>query len=284
MRDFSRQSFLGRDSEAIIALAKIGIVGLSGGGSHAVQQTAHVGFMNYAVIDPQPIEDSNLNRVVGATKQDVDNQEFKARIAERVIKGINTEATVDVVCGTWQDNSLFLRDCVVIFGCLDSFSEREQLERFCRRFLIPYIDIGMEVFETDTGFHISGQVVLSSPGWACLRCMAIVTEENLKREAEVYGAAGPRPQVVWPNGVLASTAVGLLMQLVTPWHRHSTGFSYLEYNGNSGTVHPSPRAEYAVHVKCPHFKINEVGDPMFNLDDRRPHPTRPRNPTKSSVT
>ena len=36
-----------------------------------------------------------------------------------------------------------------------------------------------------------------------MRCMAIVTEEYLKEEAGRYGDAGPRPQVVWPNGVLA---------------------------------------------------------------------------------
>src|ERR1700730_12183464 len=38
-----------------------------------------------------------------------------------------------------------LRRCDVIFGCVDSYRERDELERFMRRFLIPYIDIGMDV-------------------------------------------------------------------------------------------------------------------------------------------
>ena len=44
--------------------------------------------------------------------------------------------------------------------------------------------------------------------------MEIITEEKLKEEAAKYGAAGPDAQVIWPNGVLASTAVGLFVQLV----------------------------------------------------------------------
>jgi hypothetical protein len=47
-------------------------------------------------------------------------------------------------------------------------------------------------------------------------------------EAEKYGAAGSRPQVVWPNGVLASTAVGLAVQLLTPWHPKPPAFTFLE--------------------------------------------------------
>lgn len=35
---------------------------------------------------------------------------------------------------------------------------------------------------------------------------------RLELEAQTYHAAGARPQVVWPNGVLASTAVGLVIQ------------------------------------------------------------------------
>lgn len=54
-------------------------------------------------------------------------------------------------------------------------------------------------------------------GGPCLRCLGIVTEETLDEEGRNYGAAGGKPQVVWPNGLLASTAVGLFMPLVTPW-------------------------------------------------------------------
>ena len=75
-----------------------------------------------------------------------------------------------------------------------------------------YIDIGMDVHGEKPPV-IGGQVVLSSPGRLCMRCMGLLTEAKLAEEAARYGKAGSRPQVVWPNGVLASTAVGLGVEL-----------------------------------------------------------------------
>src|SRR6266849_8531402 len=50
-----------------------------------------------------------------------------------------------------------------------------------------------------------GQVIMSSPDGPCMRCMGFLTGEKLAAEAALYGNAGARPQVVWHNGVLAST-------------------------------------------------------------------------------
>ena len=44
---YSRQSFLGPGSEARIARCTVGVAGLGGGGSHIVQQLAHIGFKRY---------------------------------------------------------------------------------------------------------------------------------------------------------------------------------------------------------------------------------------------
>jgi len=65
----------------------------------------------------------------------------------------------------------------------------------------------------DGRFLISGQVILSLPDGPCLRCCHLITNERLQREAERYGAAGHRPQVVWPLAVLASTAVAHTLRL-----------------------------------------------------------------------
>jgi hypothetical protein len=138
--------------------------------------------------------------------------------------------------------------------------------RFARRYLIPYIDIGMDVHDlSKDGFLISGQVILSTPGSPCLRCCGLITDERLKEEAEKYGAAGSRPQVVWPNGVLASTAVGLAVQLLTPWHPNPPAFTFLEYDGNRGTVSVSAHVEALKGHICPHHPPDETGDPFFDI-------------------
>ena len=137
--------------------------------------------------------------------------------------------------------------------------------------MIPYIDIGMDVLPiVEHEFLISGQVILSMPGGPCLRCCNFINEESLAREAERYGAAGPQPQVVWPNGVLASTAVGIAIEMLTPWHRERRSFLYLEYDGNRKTLSPSHWIEALQSRCCPHYPDGEVGDPSFDLRSASP--------------
>jgi len=266
MSRFTRQSFLGVGSEALLAKTIVGIVGLGGGGSHVAQQLAHLGVGRYVVVDPKKIDKTNLNRLVGATAQDVALGTPKVDIASRTIKGIHPEAAVDKYQSDWQEAIEALKGCDVIIGGLDSVRAKAELDAFARRFLIPYIDMGMDVFPTEAGeFLIAGQVALSSPGAPCLRCFGIVTEAGLVAEARNYGAAGGQPQVVWPNGVLASTAVGLLIQLVTPWHRSSAGSAFLRYDGNRNTMTVAERFEHVLARGCTHFPPKERGDPTFDI-------------------
>ena len=122
----------------------------------------------------------------------------------------------------------------------------------------------MDVHPLESQFAISGQVILSMPGELCMKCMGFLREDLLAREAENYGAAGSRPQVIWPNGVLASFAVGIFVQLITPWHKKHGRLWYLEYDGNSQTVATSNRLEHLKGVTCTHFSsLEDLGDPFW---------------------
>ena len=83
--NLSRQSFLGKGSGHVLTASRVGIVGLGGGGSHIAQQLAHVGIGNFVLIDFDHIEDSNLNRLVGATARDVKNGKAKVEILSKLI-------------------------------------------------------------------------------------------------------------------------------------------------------------------------------------------------------
>ena len=264
--NLQRQSFLGADSEIVFGRSHAALVGLGGGGSHIAQQLAHIGLGSFRLIDPDFIEDTNLNRLVGGTMEDVRLGTPKVNIAERVIKGVNPIAEVAKHMADWTEVTAELRDADVIFSCVDSIGCRNELEAFARRFLIPFIDIGMDVHESSGEFSISGQVVLSLPGKPCMRCMGLVTDEALAEEAARYGAAGGRPQVVWPNGTLASTAVGLFMRLVTPWETRKATPLLLEYDGDLQTVAPSNKLAY-LPAHCKHFDpLHDLGDPFWTPD------------------
>jgi molybdopterin-synthase adenylyltransferase len=261
---FSRQSFLGEGAEPIIRRARIGLAGLGGGGSHIVQQLAHIGFQNYVLYDGDEIEDSNLNRLVGGTADDVLASARKIDIAERTIRRLWPRANVQTFPYHWQEGPEPIRCCDVVFGSVDGFQERAELEACTRRYLVPLIDIGMDVHPPQSGEppRMAGQVLLSMPGGPCMRCVRFLTDEALSREAARYGAAGSRPQVVWPNGVLASTAVGIAVDLLTDWTRSLRSAVYMSYDGNRGEVTPHPLLKYA-KAPCPHYPPDAIGDPVF---------------------
>jgi molybdopterin-synthase adenylyltransferase len=262
----------------------VGLVGLGGGGSHEAQQLAHVGVGSFVLVDGDIFSDTNLNRVVGAKREDIQRKTLKVDIAERVIKGINPDAHVTKYSKPWQEVADALKECDVIFSAVDSVRSKDELEGFCRRFLIPLIDQGMDVHhieETDE-YLVAGQVVLSSPGTPCLRCFGIVTEEALAEEARKYGDAGSMPQVVWPNGVLASTAVGLFMQFVTPWFKNPTDSAYLEYDANRNTMMVSERFRRKAGKPCPHHHPLDLGDPTFDIRKVQ-NPARPHHQPRQAV-
>ncbi len=259
---FDRQSFLGRDAAHIFESCAVAIVGLGGGGSHIAQQIAHVGVRRLRLFDQDVAELSNLNRLIGASLADTEKSTLKVKIAERGVLAINPEAEVETHAGVWQSNALALRDADVIFSCVDSYVARQDLEATARRYLIPVIDIGMDVFLTEGRPHIAGQVILSLPNGPCMKCLGFLTEENLRREADQYGAGGGRPQVVWTNGLLASAAVGIFADLVTGWNGLSERGEYLHFDGNSNLLWRSPRLEHAPE-RCVHFPPEAVGEPVF---------------------
>lgn len=259
---FSRQSFLGPDAARILRDCTVAVVGLGGGGSHVVQQSAYAGIGGFLLFDDDKVESSNLNRLVGAGAEDARSGTAKTTVAERVIRSVNPEAVVQSHACRWQSAAESIREADVIVGCLDTYAARQDLEVTARRFLIPLLDIGMDVFLVENKPCVAGQVILTLPSGPCLKCLGFLNEENLRREAEQYGAAGGRPQVVWTNGVLASVAVGLLVDLLTGWNGLNARGEYLHFDGNTNRIWRSPRLEHAPN-SCPHFTEDDVGDPVF---------------------
>lgn len=260
---WARQSYLGLHAQRFISNVRVGIVGLGGGGSHIAQLLAFAGFVDYVLPDHDVVTITNLNRTVTAEAVDVESEVLKAEAAARFIRRVLPRATVQILPSRWQDHAEALRSCDVIVSCVDRFTERDQLEVFARRFLIPMIDLGMDVFPAIGGEppRVVGQVFVSAPDGPCLRCAGIVTEQLLAREAEDYGAAGPAPQVVWSNGMLANAAVGVLVEIVTRWSARR-GPWFLSYDGNAVSMQPHPRLPY-LPSSCQHFAASNVGLPRL---------------------
>ena len=259
---FDRQSFLGPESDRTFACLRVGIVGLGGGGSHMAQQLAHLGIKRFVLCDHDRISETNLNRTVSATERDVKLKKKKTAIAERTIRSLHDDADV-VKVERWETGAENLMQCDIIVGCVDTFGGRRDLEAFCRRHLIPYVDVGMDVQQLgDQQYEIIGQVILSMPGKACMHCMNFLTDEVLAEEARGYGAAGGKPQVVWSNGVLCSAAVGIIADLATGWSHSGRDSIYLNFRGSNLSISDDPRLQY-LSGPCPHYPLIEAGDPTW---------------------
>lgn len=258
-----RQGFLGENSPFIFENARVCVIGYGGGGSHIGQQLAHIGIKHATVYDGDSIEETNMNRLIGAWFSDVKKKLFKTDIAKRTIKKILPGAVIRTVKTRWQEEPEYLQESDIVIAGVDSLADREQLEAECRRYLIPLIDIGMDVFEMpDHSFAMAGQVILSLPGAACMQCFGYLTPEDLGAEARRYGDAGHRPQVVWPNGTLASSAVGIAVDLLTGWTKRQDAPAYLAYDGNRGLLTEHPRGKFAPKT-CIHYPFSQAGPVVY---------------------
>ena len=95
---YSRQSFLGADCKDLISRCTVGVPGLGGGGGHVIQQLAHIGFQRYVLYDYDLVEESNLNRLVGAELTDALAETPKLHLAKKMIYGLQPDASVPGFC------------------------------------------------------------------------------------------------------------------------------------------------------------------------------------------
>ena len=191
--------------------------------------------------------------MVGLTYAEAQTKARKVDVIATRVSSVSPETEIVKHDGPWNHALDDLKNVDFIFGCVDTMGARDDIERFARRYGIAYIDIGMDVHGEEGRYFISGQVIASLPGQPCMRCMGFITDAALAAENARYGAAGGHPQVVWPNGVLASTAIGIFMALRTPWNDQIPPPIFIEYDGNRCTTAPSPKLKYLAAGVCRHM-------------------------------
>ena len=262
---------IGPESEAKLAEAKVAIAGVSGGGSHVVQQLAHQGVGTLIPVDDQTVDESNLGRLVGAVHSDIDTT-LKIEVANRVATGIDPYIQVVRVPERFPGQRAIraMKEADIVVACLDRFDAREAVNAFCRRYLIPLVDIGMEIRTTGERLaSADGQVIVSLPGQSCMRCW-FLTDAILDREKRDRPPGYDRnpdapgdPQVVSMNGLLASEACNSVLDLITGYSSRHRGAKVWQYEGRSGQLEqcelPSRRPQ------CPACAEEGFGDPTSTL-------------------
>jgi molybdopterin/thiamine biosynthesis adenylyltransferase len=267
----------GTRGQAIIGQITVGIVGLGGTGSLIAQQLAHLGVPRFVLVDPDAIEVTNLNRLVGSTPQDLG--QAKVEIAARQIRSINPHAEVTPVQGDIVDeaNVSALHAADFLFLCTDSHASRAVVGQLAYQFLIPCIDMGVSITVRENALtHVTGRIQMLAPELPCLVCTQALDGEQIRREmltpeqraADPYvqGIHEPQPAVISLNSTVASLAITMFLNALTP----VPGAARLQfYDGLKGTVRPAAASRVPSCVVCSAIGAAAKGS-------RWPLPVRPR--------
>jgi hypothetical protein len=197
-----------------LASIRVGVVGHGGIGSHVSQQLHHLG-VKTVVVDPDVVDHTSLNRLVGATTADAHEQRTKIAISERMAASLEQDSHALAASVLDEPVALLLSQCDIIFGCTDNLASRRLLNRLSLQYYVPLIDLGMDLERGDDGVlcNGAGRVTLVLPDGPCLHRAGVLQGEETE-PGYVRGDIDPRPAVIAFNGVVASLGITTLLALV----------------------------------------------------------------------
>lgn len=222
---------------------RVGVVGCSGTGSIVIEQLARNCVGELVFVDPDHIEDRNLNRIVNSTWDDAKTGMKKIHVMSRAVSamGLGTKTFPFASDILTREAITALASCDVIFGCVDSIDGRHFLNKLSSYYLIPYIDVGVRIDADGCGGveQIWAAVHTIQPGGSSLMSRKVYDQTDLdaammkryqpdtyaERMAEGYvrGVRVDQPAVISINMVAAVTAVNEFLSRVHPFRVASNG-------------------------------------------------------------
>jgi hypothetical protein len=258
----ARQSLVfGEAGQEVLRRLRVAVVGAGGVGMLIIQALSRLGVGEFVVIDPDVVSVTNLSRLPEATRRDAGGPERsgiaawlmhklwrpkprqKVALAERVIRGANTRAVIDVFPADVADDPIArqLRDCDFIFLAADTMLARDVVNQAAYQYLIPTLQVGSKVvLDPSTRRVVDVYGVVRSLGTTpgCLRCnglvnVATLTEESLASEEQrrnqhyIDDPEIQAPSVITLNAMSVGWAVNDFMQYATGIGRPSSGYRLL---------------------------------------------------------
>jgi molybdopterin/thiamine biosynthesis adenylyltransferase len=163
---------------------RVGVTGNGGTGSPFATLGARAGIGELVLIDKDPLAESNLNRVRGLMKADVDKP--KSETLKTFIEGIGVSVKVAAIASDVDTDPAAidaLASCDIIVGCTDDFAGREVMNIALYAYAQPLIDVGLGGM-VDKGadghpylrYHY-GRVSTILPEWGqCLFCQGVIKD------------------------------------------------------------------------------------------------------------
>jgi molybdopterin/thiamine biosynthesis adenylyltransferase len=248
----------GSVGQEVLKSLRVVIVGLGGTGSVVLQELVHLGVRDFILLDPDTVEETNLNRLVGTVPSDIGKAkvEVAERWATQVNRKIHVSARKDSVLKA--EVARALADADFLFCCTDSHGSRAVLNQFAYQYLVPAIDMGV-VIATAKGrvTHVAGRAQMLAPGLACMACGNLLDAEQVRRDLMtdfdrqqdpyIVGRPEPAPAVISLNAAMASLAVTMFLNATVGIPGSAR---FLNYNAMTGTCRPVISMPHPSCVVC----------------------------------
>lgn len=216
---------------------KVGVVGCSGTGGPVIEQLARLGVGEMVLVDPDTVEEKNLNRIPNATMEDAQLNRPKVEVAQRAITAMGLGTNVQAFQKNLFDTDAMaaIIECDFLFGCMDSVDGRNLLNRISTFYVIPYLDLGVRLIADEQGgvTQVCGSVHYLKPGGSTLLSRSVYTSEelqsadlyrtdperyqDLKQKAYIKGVQEDRPAVISLNTFTASLGVMEFLARLHPY-------------------------------------------------------------------
>lgn len=215
----------------ILRRLSIAVVGCSGTGSPVIEILARLGVGRLVIIDPDRVEEKNLNRILNATLEDARRGEFKVNVLARAVKQMGTGTQILPITENLYNAETVktVAECDILIGCMDSVDGRHLLNKLAVFYSIPYFDIGVKLIADGKGGveQICGTVHYLQPDRSSLFSRGTYTmkqfaaaslkranpQEYKKQREEKYiaGVQEDRPAVISVNMQFASIGINELL-------------------------------------------------------------------------
>ena len=260
------------------------VIGCSGTGSPVVEQLARLGIGRLVLVDPDRVEEKNLNRILNASREDAYLHRLKVEVMARAIARMGFGTEVEIIPEDLATPRAVkaVAECDVVFGCMDGVEGRHLLNRLVAFYVLPYFDLGVKL-EADGNGGIDeacGAVHYIRPDGSTLQDRGVYSTEQLRaagllrtdpkayreqlKAGYIHGVREDRPAVISINMQMASTAVNEFLARLHPYRLDGNeDFSVVRTSFVQGTGY-CEREEAASGQFFPHIGKADVG-PLLSM-------------------
>jgi len=261
---YDRQARLFGDAgQAVLAEARVGIIGLGGAGSLLAEYLGRLGVGHFVLVDPDRAEPTNLPRLTASSSWDAlaffaheTHPAWLRRLASRFarpkvlmarrnILRANPRAKVTAIAGDFLEGEVAAKftNCDYLFLAADTMRARLLFNAIVHQFLIPGVQVGAKVQTESKSGNVIDVFTVTRPVTSesgCLLCNGLInaaklqsesiSEADRKSQAYVDEPTVVAPSVITLNAIATSHAANDFLFYITGLRPPTIALDYYRFH------------------------------------------------------